>query len=729
MKQELKRKYLPPSYYPKLLDKWNRLTQGSKPVKDYISAFDDFLIRCNGEESATPTQILSMFRAGLREDMRTELFARGVDSLEAACSLVLDLEDSRTHSQTRHFDSRTNSYRASSGQPQNRPSGSTANRTPASSAPPRTDLKGKAPERDAPKPSSGTKCYRCQGYGHIASQCSSPYKVTIIEEVDDEEEEPETDLVHQVDEEEDSFTEEEPVTLQVVRCALAQPKLSDDWRRTSIFHTFIKIGEKSCKVIIDSGSCINAVSSAMVSKLNLKVTQHPNPYKVSWINSTTIEIKDRSLIPIEFVGYQDKIWCDVLTMDVGQIILGRPWLFDNDVHIYGRTNTCVFEHNGKKIKLMPSQPKPPKTEAKPIPAKQSKGLHLLTAKEVETEITQGAPMYALVAREVEEDQKETIPDVVRPLLENFADVFPDDLPNQLPPLRDIQHAIDLVPGASLPNLPHYRMNPTEHSELKKQVDELLQRGFIKESLSPCAVPALLTPKKDGSWRMCVDSRAINKITVKYRFPIPRLDDMLDMMTGATLFSKIDLKSGYHQIRICPGDEWKTAFKTKDGLYEWTVMPFGLSNAPSTFMRVMTQVLRPFLGKFVVVYFDDILIYSTSEDQHLNHITQVCEVLRKEQLFANPAKCKFLTDSVTFLGFIISNQGISADPEKVRAINEWPEPKNIRDVRSFHGLATFYRRFIRNFSTIVAPITDCLKKGEFNWTTAATRAFEDIKKRM
>ncbi|PKU62236.1 putative mitochondrial protein [Dendrobium catenatum] len=229
--------------------------------------------------------------------------------------------------------------------------------------------------------------------------------------------------------------------------------------------------------------------------------------------------------------------------------------------------------------------------------------------------------------------------------------------------------------------------------------------------------------------MCVNSRAINKITVKYCFPIPRLDDMLDMMTGATLFSKIDLKSGYHQIRIRPGDEWKTDFKTKDGLYEWTVMPFGLSNAPSTFMRVMTQILRPLLGKFVVVYFDDILIYSYSVEQHLTHLRQVCEILKREQMYANPKKYTFLTNQVTFLEFIISSQGISADPEKVQAINEWPEPKSIRDVRSFHGLATFYRRFIRNFSTIVAPITDCLKKGEFLWTTTATRAFEEIKKRM
>jgi hypothetical protein len=220
------------------------------------------------------------------------------------------------------------------------------------------------------------------------------------------------------------------------------------------------------------------------------------------------------------------------------------------------------------------------------------------------------------------------------------------------------------------------------------------KGLIRESLSPCAVPTVLSPKKDGGWRMCTDSRAINKITIRYRFPLPRIEDLMDCLSGAKYFTKLDLKSGYHQIRIREGDEWKTAFKTNEGLYEWRVMPFGLSNAPSTFMRLMNEVLKEFIGKFVIVYLDDILVYSRSKEEHMRHLNYVLQRLQQEKLLLNLKKCSFMKEELVYLGFVISAEGLKMDPEKIKAIMEWPSPKSVFEVRSFHGLASFYRKFIR-----------------------------------
>jgi hypothetical protein len=317
--------------------------------------------------------------------------------------------------------------------------------------------------------------------------------------------------------------------------------------------------------------------------------------------------------------------------------------------------------------------------------------------------------------------------LVPPLLSEYADVFPADLPAALPPRREVDHRIELLPGSTPPSRPTFRLRPTEQDELKKQLTDLLDHGFIQPSKSPFGAPVLFVKKKGGDLRMCVDYRALNKITIKNKYPLPRTDELLDRLHGAKCFSKLDLRSGYHQLRIHPDDVSKTAFRTRYGHYEFLVLPFGLTNAPATFMHLMQQIFREHLDDFVIVFLDDILIYSKTEEEHERHVRTVLELLRKHKLYAKASKCEFFRDRVSFLGYVVSSEGVSMEAEKVKAVQEWPVPCNVRQVREFLGLAGFYRRFVKGFSSLASPLSDLTKVDTgWQWGEKQQQAFDALK---
>ena len=290
----------------------------------------------------------------------------------------------------------------------------------------------------------------------------------------------------------------------------------------------------------------------------------------------------------------------------------------------------------------------------------------------------------------------------RRLVQEFKDVFPNELPPGLPPSRDVDHRIELIPGSQPQSRPTYRMSAKELEELKQQLDELQRAGFIQPSKSPFGAPILFVKKKDGTMRMCVDYRALNSITIKNSYPLPHIDELFDRLQGARYFTKIDLRSGYHQIRIAAGDEAKTAFRTRYGHYEFLVLPFGLTNAPATFMHLMHTTFRDFLDKFVLVFLDDILIFSRTREEHERHVRAVLERLRLEKLYAKESKCELVRAEVEFLGHMVGRDGVRMMVDKVQAIKDWPVPTRVTEVRSFLGLAGYYRSFIRDFSQLAAP---------------------------
>jgi hypothetical protein len=310
------------------------------------------------------------------------------------------------------------------------------------------------------------------------------------------------------------------------------------------------------------------------------------------------------------------------------------------------------------------------------------------------------------------------------LLNSFGELF--TAPVGLPPKRAHDHRIILKPDAPLVAVRPYRYPAAHKDELERQCAAMMEQGIVRRSDSPFSSPVLLVKKPDGSWQFCVDYRALNALTVKDAFPILVVDELLDELHGAQFFTNLDLRSGYYQVRMRPEDVHKTAFHTHDSLYEFLVMAFGLCNASATFQALMNDVLRPFLRRFVLVFFDDILIYSNTWADHLRHLHAILGELHLHQLFIKCTKCSFGASSVSYLGHVISAAGVAMDPAKVQAVHNWLVPRSVRAVRGFLGLTGYYCKFVHNYGTVAVPLTALLKKDAFSWDDAATTAFAALK---
>nr|GEU64737.1 putative reverse transcriptase domain-containing protein [Tanacetum cinerariifolium] len=405
---------------------------------------------------------------------------------------------------------------------------------------------------------------------------------------------------------------------------------------------------------------------------------------------------------------------DLMPIELGtfDVIVGMDWLVERDtlivcskkeVHVPYRKKTLVVKSDSGVSRL--------------------KVISCIKARKY---IERGSQLFLAQVTETEPSKKQ-LRDV--PVICNFPEVFPEDLPG-LPPPRQVEFKIKLIPGAAPIVCTPYRLAPSELKELSDQLKELSEKGFIRLSSSPWGAPVLFVKNNDGSFRMCIDYKELNKLTVKNWYPLPRIDDLFDQLQGSSVYSKIDMWSGYYQLRIREEDIPITAFRTRYGHFVFQVMSFVLTNSPAVFMDLMKLVCKPYLDKFMIVFIDDILIYSNNKEEHEEHLKTILELLKNEKLYAKFSKCYFWLESVYFLGHVIDSDGVHVDPTKVEAIQNWSAPTTPTEVRQFLGLADYYWRFIEGFSLVSKPLFKLTQKNKkYEWGMEEEEAFQTLKEKL
>ena len=495
------------------------------------------------------------------------------------------------------------------------------------------------------------------------------------------------------------------------------------------------------RMLIDSGSTHDFVAAEFVQRHNI-LTQDDSEETLKVVladGSTSMRPlqKTRRLKLMIGADCEERGFI-VYPLSRYDAVLGKPWLSHNNPLINYRTNEV---HLGGQMSTN-SKPVIARSQPQAISVRSDGPLAenlFISAKRARKELRNGATgIIAMVyTAEAESDVTEYRIDVtgrereqLQHLLDEYQAILPKSLPTKLPPNRYVDHEIDVVPGSCPPSRAAYRLPKPELDEMQRQLTSLLEKGFIEPSKSPYGAPVFFVKKADKSLRMVCDWRDLNRITIKNKACLPNADDLFDVIQGSSYFSKLDLHSGYNQVRIHDDDVHKTAINTPFGHFHFRVMGFGLTNAPATFQTLMNDILRPYLRKFVVVFLDDILIFSSTWNDHLEHIRTVFEALRQNQLYCKPVKCQFGSKEIPFLGHRISGSSIAPDPEKLKAVTDWPCPGSVSEVRSFLGFANYFRRYIDHYSDISGPLEEVSgKNSRFAWNKDRQHAFEQLKQAL
>ena len=479
------------------------------------------------------------------------------------------------------------------------------------------------------------------------------------------------------------------------------------------------------KALLDSGSQANYVSARAAFVAGLRPLKKRVPYPIHVANGQPMpeqsEIRHEVIsVPMEIHGHQEKLTLDYFGLATHDVILGLPWLRKHNPTMDWSKNTLSFENCECTRKFGPAQRTTSLADEKMINAITSQPERQRTPNSASTERSSGKNAGNTGATSA----PPTIPEEYK----RWKYLFQEETDaTALPRHQPWDHEITLQEGKQPTFGPIYAMAETELKVLRQYIEDNLKKGHIRESKSPAGYPVIFVKKKDGSLRLCIDYRKLNDITIKNAYALPNAVEMRDRLSHAKIFTALDLRGAYSLVRMKAGEEWKTAFRTRYGHYEYTVMPFGLTNAPATFQGLMNNVLRAHLDRTVIVYLDDILVYSATQEEHVEHVKQVLICLEKAGLRLKPEKCEFHKKEVAFLGFTVGTNGIKMSEDKIRVIKEWKQPKTVTEILAFVGFCNFNRDFIKDYSQIALPLTQLTRKDTpWQWGEIQEKSFQTLK---